>query len=126
MYTLPERQSSESDKIWKQGNFKNTNFPTVWWIGKNLEVQSKLTFRNPNFQYFPWISKNWEVHLEQHSKIRIFNLKPSFQSIYFESVDVDKSVDVDCRLLKINDTNDLQIIPNTFWCETCIINCFGN
>ena len=28
-YTLPERKSAQSDKIWKQENFKSPNFPLV-------------------------------------------------------------------------------------------------
>ena len=28
-YTMPERQSSQSDKIWKKENFKNPDFPIV-------------------------------------------------------------------------------------------------
>ena len=52
-YTLSERQSSQSGKIWKQG--------------KNLELQSKLIFWNSQFQSHLWIGKDWEVQLEQHS-----------------------------------------------------------
>ena len=53
-------------KIWKQDKFKNHNFSTVEWIGRNLEVQSKLIFKNRNFQSHPWIGKFWEVQQEQH------------------------------------------------------------
>ena len=28
-YTVPERQSSKPDKIWKRGNFRNLNFSTL-------------------------------------------------------------------------------------------------
>ena len=38
-HTVPERQSSQSDKIWNQVDFKNLDFPTLKWIGKNFEVQ---------------------------------------------------------------------------------------
>ena len=52
-YTLPERQSYQSDRILKQGIFKSFNFPTVQRTGKNLEVQSNLLFPEPNFQSRP-------------------------------------------------------------------------
>ena len=48
-YTVPEKLSSQSDKIWKQGDFKNPNFPTFWWIGKHLQAPSRLTFKYSNF-----------------------------------------------------------------------------
>ena len=69
-----ERLSSQSDKVWKQEEFENSNFPTLYWIGKNLGVQPKLIFKNPSFLTLSWIRKNWEVHQEEHSKITIFNL----------------------------------------------------
>ena len=37
-----ERVSSPSDKIWKQEDFKNPNFQTIWRIGKDLEVQPTI------------------------------------------------------------------------------------
>ena len=47
-YTVLGRLSFQSDKIlqkiWKQGDYKNTNFPTLWQIGKIIEVQTKLSY----------------------------------------------------------------------------------
>ena len=53
---------------------KYSNFPTLLWICRNLEVRPKLTFKNPNFSSFSWIGKNWTVQLEQNSKIPILSL----------------------------------------------------
>ena len=50
---MPERQYSHSDKILMQGDFKNSNFPIVQSIGKNLDVQSSKIFKNLNFQSLP-------------------------------------------------------------------------
>ena len=33
-HTVPERLSSQSNKVWKQMNFKNPNFLTLYWIEK--------------------------------------------------------------------------------------------
>ena len=83
---VSERVSSQSDKIWSQGDFKNPNFLTLQWTGKNLEVLSRLTFIKPSFSSFLWIGKNWEFRLKQHSKIPIRkNLKVQHSS--FESMD---------------------------------------
>ena len=38
-HTVPERLSSQSNKIWNQWDFKNSNFSTSAWIGKKLEFQ---------------------------------------------------------------------------------------
>ena len=40
---------------------------------------TKLIFKNPNFQTLPWIGKNWEVQLEQHSKVPIIDLFVSWE-----------------------------------------------
>ena len=60
-HTVPERVSSQPNKIWQQGDFKNSDFPTLYWIGKNLEVQHRLILKNPNFLFLSWTGKNWVV-----------------------------------------------------------------
>ena len=48
----------------------NLSFPTLWWIGNNLEVQPRFMLKNKPFSiFFSWIGKNWEVQPEQHLKI---------------------------------------------------------
>ena len=100
LLTLPQSQSSQSDKIWKQGNFKNPNFPTVSWIGRylakykaniqksqfsissinweKLRSPARATFKNPNFQFqvFPnsqnELGKTWK-----------YSLRPRFKSQFW-------------------------------------------
>ena len=70
--TMSERQSSQSDKIWKQGYFENLIFSTFQWVGKNFEVMSKLIFKILIFSSFHELGKT-KVQLKQHSKIPVFN-----------------------------------------------------
>ena len=63
--------ASSFDQIWRQGD-KHLNFQTVQWIGKNLEIQSRL-FKNSNFPSLSWIRKNLP--------------RPTFQNPNLESMD---------------------------------------
>ena len=56
-----ERPSSQSGKVWNQGDFKTPSFPSRKWIGKNMEVQPSLKFKKPIFPSVTWIGKKWEV-----------------------------------------------------------------
>ena len=56
--TVPERRYSQSDKMWNQGGFINSNFPN---LVKKLEVQPRLILKKPIFPSFlNW--ESWEVH----------------------------------------------------------------
>ena len=81
-HIVAKRLSSQSEKIWNQVDFKNLDFSTVKWIGKDSEVQSSIllkkaisiyflnwenlrsplraTLKNPKI--FLWIGKNLEIH----------------------------------------------------------------
>ena len=72
----PETLSSQFGKIRRQRCFKNPNFQTCYWIGKHLEVQSKL-FKI--FHFFCFI--NWEKLESIHSP------KPTLQNLILESMD---------------------------------------
>ena len=74
-HTAPEGLSSQSEETWNQEDFKNLSFPVLWWIDKNLEVQSRLiskksnfssplreTFKNPKIDL--WIGENLELQPE--------------------------------------------------------------
>ena len=74
-HTVPEGLSSQSEETWNQEDFKNLNFPTLWWIDKKLEVQPRLiskksnfssplreTFKNPKIDL--WIEENLELQPE--------------------------------------------------------------
>ena len=78
-----ERPPSASpfDQIGKQGD-KNLNFQTFQWIGKNLEIQSRL-FKNSNFPSLLWIGKNLEIYTapDQHFKIPMLNLWMSWENL---------------------------------------------
>ena len=78
-----ERLYSPSDKIWRQGNFKNPNFQTILWIGKNLEVEPR-PFKNPNFPSLLWIGNNLVVckAQDQRLKIQILNLWMNWENLY--------------------------------------------
>ena len=80
-HTVPERISSQFNKIWNQGDFKNLNFPTLKNL-KNLEVyihktQFLIFFMNweklcPNLSFT--VEKK-VVHLRKcsHFKLNIMN-----------------------------------------------------
>ena len=67
-HSVPERQSSQSDKIWNPEDFKNPDFSTLYWIVKNLEVQPSFIIKKNNFPSFSRIRKNGEVQHKQHQK----------------------------------------------------------
>ena len=50
-----ERLFSQSGKVWNQGDLKNPNFPTGYWIWKNMEVQPRLILKKNNFPSITWI-----------------------------------------------------------------------
>ena len=69
------------DQIWRQGG-KNINFQTFQRIGENLEMQSRL-FKSPNFPSLLWIGKNLEIYTapDQHFKIQMLNLWMSWENL---------------------------------------------
>ena len=54
--TVPERLSSQSSKIWSQVDFKNPNFPTLFWIENNFEVQPKTNIQKITI-FNPWMNR---------------------------------------------------------------------
>ena len=85
---------SISAKTWKQGKFKKFNFPTVWWIGKNFKIKSKLIFKNSNFQQVKLRSParatlknpNFQFLCELEKTCK-YSQRTRFKSPNFESID---------------------------------------
>ena len=82
--------------IWQNMNVRELHSQSPNWLvnWENLGVQSKLIFKDPNFQSRPWIGKNWEVQLEQHSKIPVFNLFVNWEKIGSKAKDQDSKVPI--------------------------------
>ena len=64
---------SQSDKIWKQGNFENPNFDELRKIEKR---PAAATLKNPNYRSLRELEKTWK-----------YSLRLRFQSLNFESID---------------------------------------
>ena len=78
---LTEKPPSPFGQMLRQED-KNLNFQTFKWIGKNLEMQSRI-FKNPNFPSLLWIEKNLEIYTapDQHFKIQMLNLWMSWENL---------------------------------------------
>ena len=95
-HSMSERLCSQSDTIWKQGDFRNPNFPTPLWIRKNLEVQTKLRVKNLNFPSLSWIGKNFRSRARATFKKpespvllcigKNYSLRPTFKNSKFKSM----------------------------------------
>ena len=64
-YTVLERQSSQLGRIWTQRNFKNPNFPTLYWVYSQLFISN-------SFLTFPQI-----LRIYQCAGINIFSIRNS-------------------------------------------------
>ena len=74
-----ERLSSQSEKVWNQGDLKNPNFPTGYWIGKNMEVQPRLIFKKKHLLLELWknqLGKTWN-----------FSPRPIYKNRNLETMD---------------------------------------
>ena len=60
-HTVPDTLSSQSNKM-KSVGLQKPNFSTLYWIGKNLEVQPRFIFKKFNFPSFSWIVKNEKLN----------------------------------------------------------------
>ena len=69
-------QFSISEKILFKLKLKNPDIPSLSWIRKNWEVQTRATVANPSFQSFCELRKSLK-----------FSLRPTFKNPNFESKD---------------------------------------
>ena len=73
--------ASPFDRIWREGD-KTLNFQTFQWTEENLEMQSRL-FKNSNFPSVLWVGKNLEIYTapDQHFKVPMLNLWMSWKNL---------------------------------------------
>ena len=77
-----ERLSSQSEKVWDQGDLKNPNFPTGYWIGKSMEVQPRLIVKKKKF--FHLLLELWKNQL---GKTWNFSPRPISKNRNLETMD---------------------------------------
>ena len=56
-HTVPERLSSQSEKIWNKGDFTNPNSQLFNKLGKNLEIEPRPISENPVYNLFTEMGK---------------------------------------------------------------------